>query len=155
MYSDNIYGYLLTNEREYIIIILLIYIIYNTNNIIQQLIILIFIIIHIVKLYKNYKFNNNVFRSNKDVYFYNALLFISLIIYMLNNKYYIVFVLLFIITRFLINKKTRNISYNKIKAVKNKNVIILLLLGILIYPNYKYKYFLWMDLINHLLIELY
>ena len=73
---------------------------------------------------------------------------------MLNNKYYIIFVLLFIITRFLINKKIKSISYNKIKAVKNKNVIILLLLGILIYPNYKYKYFLWMDLINHLLMEL-
>jgi hypothetical protein len=147
---DKSYGHLLTNEREYIIITLLLYLICRTNIIIIKLFILIVLAIHIYKLYHNFGFNCKLFKNSKKEKIYNLLLLISLIIFINNNNNYILFIFVFIVTRLLIDKT--NIKYNHKQIINDKIIIIAMLIFILLFPNYKYKYFIWMEILNHFLI---
>lgn len=147
--NETSFGYPLTNERQYIIFILLSYLIYNTNILFIKGGLFIILCIHIYKLYYNYKINNRIYKEN---IIYNLLLLISLIIFIQNNNNYLIFIVLFIITGVIFRRMNDNLyKYNNNK--KNDIIfIIILILQLIVYPNYKFNYIIWMEIINHLLI---
>ena len=151
-------GILLTNEREYIIIALLIYLICNTENKNLQIIGLILLITHIYKLYYNYELNKEIYKDNKKTIIYNIILFISFILCVLypNNTNYIFLIsVLYVITSILTHKvliNNSNYKLNQSKTIIPHEVTILTIsIIIILYPDNKFKYLLWAELIDHIL----
>jgi len=151
-------GIILTNEREYIIIILLIYLIYNTKEKILKIICSILLITHIYKLYNNFELNYEIYKNEIKAKVYNIILFISLILlifYPNNTNYLFLFSVLYVVTSILthkILKESENYNIIKSNPIIPHIVIILVFSGlIIIYPNYKFKYLFWVEIIDHIL----
>ena len=151
------FGILLTNEREYIIIILLIYLIYNTEEIPLQIVLLILLITHIYKLYSNYQLNKDIYKDKIKPFIYNIILFSVFILYVLypNNNYLLLLSLSYVITSILIHKTLIDDSNYKLHyskpVINHKFTILTFLIIIILYQDHKYLYLIWADLINHLL----
>tara|TARA_B100001094_G_scaffold333432_1_gene412131 strand:+ start:7984 stop:8457 length:474 start_codon:yes stop_codon:yes gene_type:complete len=150
-------GILLTNEREYIIIALLIYLICNTEKKNLQIIGFILLITHIYKLYYNYQINKEIYKDKKTI-IYNLILFISLLLlifYPNNTNYVFLFSVLYVITSILTHKvliNNSNYKLNQSKTIIPHEVTILIFsIIIILYSDYKFKYLLWAELIDHIL----
>lgn len=152
MNDDKTYGYVITNEREYIILFLLLYLISKTNILIIKIIYFITFGYHLYKLYNNYKINKKIHKNNEK-YIYNILLLISLLIGINYNKY-LLFGILFILTGLLFRINSNNkYKYNEILYSNNKIIIIVSLLLLILYPNYKYNFIFIIEIIDHSIIE--
>lgn len=147
------FGFSLTNERQYIIFILILYLISKTDILFIKIGLLIVLCIHIKKLYYNYKINRRIYKGNREKVLYNLLLLLSLIIFIKNNNNYLIFVILFITTGVLFRQISNNLyQFNEVKKNCDIIFIIMLILVLILYPNYKFNYIIWMEIINHLLI---
>tara|TARA_Y100001958_G_C21239965_1_gene567360 strand:- start:1634 stop:2110 length:477 start_codon:yes stop_codon:yes gene_type:complete len=151
-------GIILTNEREYTIIILLIYLIYNTKEKILKIITSILLITHIYKLYNNFELNYEIYKNEIKAKVYNIILFISVILFIFypnNTNYLFLFSVLYVVTSILthkILKESENYNIIKSNPIIPHIVTILVFSGlIIIYPNYKFKYLFWVEIIDHIL----
>lgn len=145
----NILGIPLTNLREIIILLFLIYIYYITNSFLLKSITIIVFIIHLIKFYINFNINYKLYKNNNKVLFYNLLLFISFIYYIKTGNY-LFFFGLFIISRYIIQKKYLDKNYKNI--LNNAIIIFLSILGIIFNKDTKLNFIFYMEIINHMLI---
>lgn len=145
----NILGIPLTNFREIIILLFLIYIYYITNSFLLKIITIIVFIIHLIKFYINFHINYKLYKNNNKVLFYNLLLFISFIYYIKTGNY-LFFFGLFIISRYIIQKKYLDKNYKNI--LNNAIIIFLSILGIIFNKDTKLNFIFYMEIINHMLI---
>jgi hypothetical protein len=145
----NILGIPLTNLREIIILLFLIYIYYITNSFLLKIITIIVFIIHLIKFYINFNINYKLYKNNNKVLFYNLLLFISFIYYIKTGNY-LFFFGLFIISRYIIQKKYLDKNYKNI--LNNAIIIFLSILGIIFNKDTKLNFIFYMEIINHMLI---
>lgn len=126
------------------------YLINDTKILFIKLIFSIVLVTHLYKLYKNYEINEDIYKDDRR-YLYNLLLFGALIL-LVNNRNYILFVLLFIVTGIIYRKISDNkYIYNN---VYGSDIIIIIISSLLliVYPNYKYKYIFMMEIVNHSVI---
>ena len=147
-------GYPLTNLREIIILFFLLFLYLNTNYTNLKYIYLIIFIYHLYKLYINYKINNKIYNNYKyEILFYNIILFNVLIVLFIkkSNNIFIIFSLLFIITRYLIQKLTKKVNKINIYIIQEILIIFGSILGYMLYPDYKYKFIFIIEFINHII----
>ena len=149
------FGHPLTNERQYIILIFLIYLYSKTKDILLRYCFLSLIGIHLYKLYKNYSLNNTLYENYKKyILIYNILLLVALIVFLIKGIY-LPFIILFVITRYLIRDLNKD-QYTYIDIINNSDIFVIFISCILYiyYPKYKYRYIFITEIINHA-IEMY
>jgi len=150
----NYLGYPLTNLREIIILFFLLFLYLNTNYTNLKYIYLIIFIYHFYKLSINYKINNKIYNNYKyETLFYNIILFSVLIVLFIKktNNIFIIFTLLFITTRYLIQNLNKKINKININIIQEIFIILGSILGYILYPDYKYKFIFIIELINHII----
>ena len=150
----NYIGYPLTNLREIIILFFLVFLYLNTEIYSLKFIYINIFLFHIYKLKKNYELNKEIYDEYKyESICYNIILLsVLILLYLKNtNDIFIIFSLLFIITRYLIQNLNEKVNKVNIIVIKEIFIIFCSILGYSMFPNYKYKLIFIIECINHMI----
>jgi len=139
-------GFLLSNEREIIILLLLLFLIFKTNIIILKIIYVISFYTHFKKLLKNYKYNNKIYKHKFEIL--NLLLFISLLHFFCSGNI-LAFGIIFIISRYIFQNYLKVNDFNFFPLINDKYIILGSLFLYLRYKDYKYNDIFLIEFINH------